>query len=79
MRLLRIANKVLPEIKALEAKFSGMRDGSSGRLYIAIECHACFGWLSPVLEAFRHNWPKLDVDILPGIALTRCLPCKRRR
>ncbi len=68
MRLLRVANKVLPEIEALEAEFSGVRDGSSGRLHIAIECHACFEWLFPVLEAFRHNWPEVDVDIRPGLA-----------
>jgi LysR family transcriptional regulator for metE and metH len=68
MRLLRVANKVLPEIEALEAEFSGVRAGSSGRLHIAIECHACFEWLFPVLEAFRHNWPEVDVDIRPGLA-----------
>ncbi len=68
MRLLRVANKVLPEIEALEAEFSGVRVGSSGRLHIAIECHACFEWLFPVLEAFRHNWPEVDVDIRPGLA-----------
>ncbi|WP_324751898.1 LysR family transcriptional regulator [Roseovarius sp. Pro17] len=68
MRLLRVANKVLPEIEALEAEFSGVREGSSGRLHIAIECHACFEWLFPVLEAFRQNWPEVDVDIRPGLA-----------
>ena len=68
MRLLRVANKVLPEIEALEAEFSGVRAGSSGRLHIAIECHACFEWLFPVLEAFRQNWPDVDVDIRPGLA-----------
>ncbi len=68
LRLLRVANKVLPEIEALEAEFAGVRDGSSGRLHIAIECHACFEWLFPVLEAFRKNWPEVDVDIRPGLA-----------
>ncbi len=68
MRLLRLANKVLPEIEALEAEFNGLRDGSSGRLHIAIECHACFEWLFPVLENFRKIWPDVDVDIRPGLA-----------
>ncbi|MEQ9695825.1 LysR family transcriptional regulator [Shimia sp. SDUM112013] len=68
MRLLRLANKVLPEIEALEAEFNGLRDGSSGRLHIAIECHACFEWLFPVLEKFRKLWPDVDVDIRPGLA-----------
>jgi LysR family transcriptional regulator for metE and metH len=68
MRLLRVADKVLPEIEALEAEFDGLRQGSAGRLHIAIECHACFEWLFPVLERFRQNWGDVDVDIRPGLA-----------
>jgi len=68
LRLLRLANLVLPEVEKLEAEFDGLRDGSSGRLHIAIECHACFEWLFPVLEQFRKNWPDVDVDIRPGLA-----------
>ena len=37
-------------------------------MHIAIECHACFEWLFPVLEAFRKSWPDVDVDIRPGLA-----------
>jgi LysR family transcriptional regulator for metE and metH len=68
MRLLRVAHKVLPEIEALEAEFSGLREGSAGRLHIAIECHACFEWLFPVLERFRQTWADVDIDIRPGLA-----------
>ncbi|MCR9156501.1 MAG: LysR family transcriptional regulator [Rhodobacteraceae bacterium] len=68
MRLLRLANQVLPQIEALAAEFEGLRGGSTGRMHIAIECHACFEWLFPVLEAFRKSWPDVDVDIRPGLA-----------
>lgn len=68
MRLLRAAEKILPEIQKVQDEFSGLRDGKSGRLHIAIECHACFEWLFPVLEAFRKTWPDVDVDIRPGLA-----------
>ena len=68
MRLLRLAEQVLPQVEALQSEFEGLRDGSSGRLHIAIECHACFEWLFPVLEAFRKSWPDVDVDIRPGLA-----------
>lgn len=68
MRLLRLADQVLPQIEALSAEFASLRAGSSGRLHIAIECHACFEWLFPVLEAFRKDWPDVDVDIRPGLA-----------
>ena len=67
MKLLRLAEEVLPRVAALEEDFSGLRAGKSGRLHIAIECHACFDWLLPVLEAFRKTWPDVDVDIRPGL------------
>ena len=68
LRLLRLAQQVLPQVEALQAEFDGLRSGSSGRMHIAIECHACFEWLFPVLEAFRKDWPDVDVDIRPGLA-----------
>ena len=68
LRLLRLAEKILPEIDSVQAEFSGLRDGRVGRLHIAIECHACFEWLFPVLETFRKLWPEVDVDIRPGLA-----------
>ena len=67
-RLLRLAERVLPEIEALEQEFAGLRAGSAGRLHMAIECHACFEWLFPVLERFRKAWGEVDVDIRPGLA-----------
>jgi LysR family transcriptional regulator, regulator for metE and metH len=67
LKLLRLAEEVLPRIAALEDEFDSLRKGRSGRLHIAIECHACFDWLLPVLEAFRVGWPDIDVDIRPGL------------
>ncbi|MBT8409187.1 MAG: LysR family transcriptional regulator, partial [Alphaproteobacteria bacterium] len=68
MRLLTLANRILPQIEAVEQEFLGLQSGKSGRLHIAIECHACFEWLFPVLEKFRKAWPDVDVDIRPGLA-----------
>jgi LysR family transcriptional regulator for metE and metH len=68
LRLLRLAEEVLPRIDALDEEFRALRQGRTGRLHIAIECHACFDWLFPVLEAFRHRWPEVDLDIRPGLA-----------
>ncbi|MBE3640308.1 LysR family transcriptional regulator [Mangrovicoccus algicola] len=67
-RLLRLAEKILPEVAAAEEDFRSLRAGKSGRLHIAIECHACFEWLFPVLEEFRKAWPDVDVDIRPGLS-----------
>ncbi len=68
LRLLRLAEQVLPQVEATQAEFSSLRDGHAGRMHIAIECHACFEWLFPVLEGFRKSWSDVDVDIRPGLA-----------
>ncbi|MEP1328973.1 LysR family transcriptional regulator [Pseudophaeobacter sp.] len=68
LRLLRLADQVLPQLEAAQAEFSSLRDGHAGRMHIAIECHACFEWLFPVLEGFRKSWSDVDVDIRPGLA-----------
>jgi LysR family transcriptional regulator, regulator for metE and metH len=68
LRLLKLAQQVLPQLEAAQAEFMGLRAGSTGRMHIAIECHACFEWLFPVLEQFRKLWPDVDVDIRPGLA-----------
>ena len=77
MRMLAAAETILPQVAALEAEFSGLVAGKSGRLHIAIECHACFEWLFPVLEQFRKAWPDVDVDIRPGLAFD-ALPALRK-
>lgn len=68
LRLLRLAEQILPQVEAAQAEFAALRSGATGRLHIAIECHACFEWLFPVLEQFRKSWPDVDVDIRPGLA-----------
>ncbi|WP_460274768.1 LysR family transcriptional regulator [Celeribacter sp. ULVN23_4] len=68
MKLLALAEDVLPKVQALEAEFRGIEEGTSGRLHIAMECHACFDWLFPVLNHFRKAWPEIDVDIRQRLA-----------
>jgi LysR family transcriptional regulator for metE and metH len=52
----------------MQSEFEDLRSGKAGRLHIAIECHACFEWLFPVLEKFRQKWSDVDIDIKPGLA-----------
>ena len=77
IKLLRLAERILPEIDAVEQEFDALRKGRAGRLHIAIECHACFDWLFPVLEQFRRAWPEIDIDIRPGLAFN-ALPALAR-
>ncbi|HHL22456.1 MAG TPA: LysR family transcriptional regulator [Aliiroseovarius sp.] len=62
-RLLRLAETVLPEVAAVEEEFLALKSGRSGRLHLAMECHACFDWLLPVLDTLRRSWPDVDLDI----------------
>ena len=68
LRLLRLADQILPQVEAMQVELASLRDGRTGRMHIAIECHACFEWLFPVQEKFRKSWPDVDVDIKPGLA-----------
>jgi LysR family transcriptional regulator for metE and metH len=68
VRFLRAAERILPEIDQLKAEFDSLQKGQAGRLHIAIECHACFEWLFPVLNLFRADFPDVDIDIRPGLA-----------
>lgn len=77
MKMLAAAEEILPRVTALQAEFDGLISGKAGRLHIAIECHACFEWLFPVLEQFRKAWPEVDVDIRPGLAFD-ALPALKR-
>ena len=76
-KLLALAREVLPKVEAIEVDFADTKSGKAGRLHIAIECHACFEWLFPVLEKFRKSWGQVDVDIRPGLAFD-ALPALQR-
>lgn len=77
LRLLAAARAILPQVAALEAEFANLEAGRAGRMHVAIECHACFEWLLPVLNHFRKAWPEVDIDIRPGLAFD-AMPALRR-
>ena len=77
LRLLAAAQAILPQVAALEAEFANLEAGRAGRMHVAIECHACFEWLLPVLNHFRKAWPEVDIDIRPGLAFD-AMPALRR-
>lgn len=77
MRMLAAAERILPEVDALQAEFDGLLSGSLGRMHIAIECHACFEWLFPVLDSFRRVWPQVDLDLKPHLAFDALTALRR--
>ncbi len=62
-RLLRLAERILPEVESARAELKRMAGGDTGRLHIAIECHSCFEWLMPAMDAYRPQWPEVEMDV----------------
>lgn len=77
LRIIALADVVLPQVKATEREIQRLAAGRTGRLHLAIDCHSCFQWLMPALDAFRHEWPDVELDLsaafsfAPLPALTR--------
>ncbi len=67
-RLVELAGSILPEVVRAENELKRIARGVSGRLHLAIECHACFEWLMPVLDGYRQKWPEVEVDIRLGMS-----------
>lgn len=63
LRVLALADEVLPRIKSTERELQRLAAGRTGRLHLAIECHSCFQWLMPALDAFRQDWPDVALDL----------------
>lgn len=65
-RLLRLAEQALPLIEEADRDLRRLIAGSAGQLRIAVECHTCFDWLMPAMDAFRGRWPEVELDIVSG-------------
>ena len=65
-RLLDLANELLPLIEKSERDLIRLKSDQSGELRIVLECHTCFDWLTPVMDAFRRAWPEVEIDLVAG-------------
>ncbi|TFW39742.1 LysR family transcriptional regulator [Pseudomonas putida] len=65
-RLLETADKVIPVLHETTRDVLKIAHGTTGTLRIAIECHTCFDWLMPAVDAFRARWPEVEVDLVSG-------------
>lgn len=54
-RLLRLARELTEQIAAADSNIARIIGGESGELRTAVECHTCFDWLMPSMDAFREN------------------------
>jgi LysR family transcriptional regulator for metE and metH len=65
-RLLVLADDVLVRVADVERDLQKLLHGEAGRLYMAIECHSCFNWLMPTVNAYRNQWPAVELDFSGG-------------
>lgn len=65
-RLLELADVFLPKVDEAERDIARLAAGTAGQLRIAVECHTCFDWLMPAMDAFRGRWPEVELDIVSG-------------
>lgn len=65
-RLLALARDVAARVTQAERDLARLREGEAGELRIAVECHTCFDWLMPAMDAFRQHWPAVELDIVSG-------------
>ncbi|QXH53500.1 LysR family transcriptional regulator [Pseudomonas fakonensis] len=68
LKLLQLADQVLPQIRSTERNLSRLVSGAADRLHIAIECHSCYQWLMPSLDEFRSAWPEVELDLASGVS-----------
>lgn len=64
--LVALAGKILEEIRMSERSLAKMSQQIAGSLRIALECHTCFDWLMPLMDAFRRHWPDVELDLVSG-------------
>ena len=65
-RLLVSAYDVEKIVMQCERDVARIADGKAGQLRIAVECHSCFDWLMPSMDAFREGWPEVEMDLVSG-------------
>ncbi len=68
LRILALADEVLPQMRSTERELKRLAAGQTGRLHLAIECHSCFQWLMPTLDVFRGQWPEVEMDLSAGFS-----------
>jgi len=64
--LVGLAYDVLRRVQGGERDLARIAQGQAGQLRIAVECHSCFDWLMPSMDAFREHWPQVELDLVSG-------------
>lgn len=66
-KLLGLARRMLPEVEATRQAIARLKAATPTReLRIAVECHTCYDWLMPAMDAYREHHPEVELDLVPG-------------
>jgi len=65
-RMVELAYETERCVRDAERDLTRIASGEAGRLRIAVECHSCFDWLMPSMDAFRERWPEVELDLVSG-------------
>lgn len=65
-RLLQLARDALALVDEAQQDLRRLAGDTRGTLRIALECHTCFDWLMPAMDAFRQRWPDVELDLVAG-------------
>ncbi len=65
-RLVTLGRTVMNEVQTAERDLAKLARTPAGTLRIALECHTCFDWLMPIMDAFRKRWPEVELDLVSG-------------
>src|SRR5271170_1938269 len=68
-RLLTLARAVLPQVAEAGRDVARLAQGHAGPLRVAVQCHNCFDWLMPAMDAYRSLWPEVELDIISGFVV----------
>jgi LysR family transcriptional regulator for metE and metH len=68
-RLLVLAREVLPQVAEAGRDIARLAQGHGGPLRVAVQCHNCFDWLMPAMDAYRSLWPEVELDIVSGFVV----------
>ena len=66
LRLLKLADDILPQVQIAQSDISRIVHGQTGRIIFSSECHSCFDWLMPLLNQYRMQYPDVDLAFASG-------------
>jgi LysR family transcriptional regulator for metE and metH len=70
---------VLPQVAEAGRDVARLAQGHAGPLRVAVQCHNCFDWLMPAMDAYRSLWPEVELDIISGLRGRSAAAARSRR